>query len=82
MPYFHKSLFIIILLAINQICYSQSHVPSVSVESGAVVSTGKHAPFWFYSNQYGKVSTKNNSIYLLPSIYRNFKDSSKFDYRL
>jgi hypothetical protein len=60
---------------------SQSnHIPSISIESGAVVSTGKHAPFWFYSNQYGKISTKNNSIYLLPSIYRDFKNDSKIDY--
>lgn len=80
MPYIHKSL-IIFLLIINQLLsYSQSNVPSVSVESGAVVSTGKHAPFWLYSNQYGKISTKNNSIYLMPSIYRNFKDSGKLDY--
>lgn len=56
------------------------HTPSYTVESGVVVSSGKHAPFWFYSNQYGKISTKNNSLYLLPSIYRNFKDSSVFDY--
>jgi hypothetical protein len=56
------------------------HAPSYPVESGMVVSAGKHAPFWFYSNQYGKISTKNNSIYLLPSIYRNFKDSSAIDY--
>lgn len=59
---------------------SQSYLPSVSIESGAVISSGKHSPFWFYSNQYGKISTKNNSIYLLPSIYRSFKDSSKIDY--
>lgn len=78
---FHKSLIIISLLITIQFhCYSQSHLPSVSVESGVVVSTGKHAPFWFYSNQYGKISTKNNSIYLLPSIYRNFKEGSKIDY--
>ncbi|HEX3008158.1 MAG TPA: hypothetical protein VHO90_11145, partial [Bacteroidales bacterium] len=52
----------------------------MSIQSGAVVSTGKHAPFWFYSNQYGKISTNNNSIYLLPSIYRNFKEGKKIDY--
>lgn len=81
MSCFNKSLIIVFLLITNQIhCYSQSHIPSVSVESGVVVSTGKHAPFCFYSNQYGKISTKNNSIYLMPSIYRNFKEGSKLDY--
>lgn len=81
MSCFNKSLIIVFLLITNQIhCYSQSHIPSVSVESGVVVSTGKHAPFWFYSNQYGKISTKNNNIYLIPSIYRNFKEGSKIDY--
>ena len=81
MPYIHRSLIIIVLLITLQFqCYSQSHIPSISVESGAVISTGKHAPFWFYTNQYGKISTKNNSIFLMSSIYRNFKDSSKIDY--
>lgn len=75
-----RLLFLISIISIQLNLKSQSHIPSISVESGAVVSTGKHAPFWFYSNQYGKISTKNNSIYLMPSIYRNFKDSSKFDY--
>lgn len=59
---------------------AQTYIPSISVESGAVISTGKHSPFWFYSNQYGKISTENNSIYLLPSIYKNLNDSNKFDF--
>lgn len=71
-------LFSLILIQLN--LSAQSHIPSISIESSAVFSTGKHAPFWFYSNQYGKISTKNNSIYFMPSIYRNFKEGSKIDY--
>lgn len=70
--------FPVILFWANAI--AQNHMPAVSIESGAIISTGNHSPFWFYSNQYGKTSTQNNSIYLLPSIYHNFKDSSKIDY--
>lgn len=81
MPPFHRYILIILLLVTNHFfCNSQTHIPSVLVESGAVLSTGQHAPFWFYSNQYGKISTKNNSVYLLSSIYRNFKEESKTDY--
>lgn len=72
-------LFSLFLISFNSI-YSQKNTPSYSIESGAVISTGKHAPFWFYSNQYGKISPNNNCIYILPSIYRNLKDNSKFDY--
>ncbi|NJK98441.1 MAG: capsule assembly Wzi family protein [Bacteroidales bacterium] len=59
---------------------AQTYLPSISLESTSVISGGKHAPFWFYSNQYGKISTKNNSIYLLPSFYKNLKDSNNVSY--
>lgn len=60
---------------------AQSLIPVVSVETGGVFTKGKNAPFWFYSNQYGKISPKNNSIYLLPSIYRDYNKESKVDYK-
>lgn len=71
---------LLIVLLVPITLSAQTYIPSISVETGAVATTGKHAPFWFYSNQYGKISTKNNSIYILPSFYRNFNERGKIDY--
>jgi hypothetical protein len=69
-----------ILFSSISVFAQSTFIPSYSVESGLTISGGKHAPFWFYSNQYGKISQKNNSVYLLPSIFKKLNDSSHLDY--
>lgn len=69
-----------VFISITFPSFAQIASPYITVESGAIISSGKHSPFWFYSNQYGKLSTQPNSIYLLPSIYKNISKNKKIDY--
>lgn len=48
------------------------------IQAGAVVSTGKNAPFWFVSNRHGLSSLKNNSTTLCAGLFRDFDKKNGF----
>lgn len=55
--------FITVLFVKPAFSQEQENSNTYFIESGAIASTGKHAPFWLLSNNYGKFSVKSPSIW-------------------
>lgn len=51
---------------------------SYAIQTEAVVSTGKHAPFWLVSNRHGLSSLDNNSANLRAGLFRAFDTKKGF----
>lgn len=51
---------------------------SYDMQTEAIASTGKHAPFWLTSNRHGLSSLRNYSANISAALYRNFDKKKGF----
>ena len=66
-----------ILLLLPKITFAQNDTVKYELKVGGIVSTGKYAPFWLQSNQYGKISSAPNSDNLLMAISKDFSSKTE-----
>ena len=57
-----------------------STFPQITIYSGAVISTGEQAPFWFVANNSQRISKEPQSIWSRVLIEKDFDQQKKFDF--
>ncbi len=73
-------LFIIIFIFSKLILKSQSFLPDYVIEFGSQINLSDTTPFWLVSNQFGKNSIANNSIFLDLQLKKNISSEKFFNY--
>ena len=72
---------LLLLILLPVLIQAQNDTIKYDVGFTGVTSTGKYAPFWLQSDQYGKISGSPNSANVQVGINKDFGSKTKlFDY--